>query len=134
VLSLWIKRQQKKLRMKTDKTSWAVRWKGHSVFCPGVEALSKRSRGQIMQPVVLSVLPGKGQERKEASFADLIFCSFHQGKEQSPPAAIEPGASIVREGPEEVTGTEMCYFATGLRISFALSKVAKALSSGNPCL
>jgi hypothetical protein len=42
-----------------------------------------------MQPVVLSVLPRKGQERKEASFADLIFGSFHQGKEQSQPAAIE---------------------------------------------
>ncbi|MCC8426825.1 hypothetical protein [Mucilaginibacter sp. UR6-11] len=41
--------------------------------------------GKIMQPVVLSVLPGKSQERKEASFADLIFGSFHQGKEQRPP-------------------------------------------------
>jgi hypothetical protein len=83
-LSLWIKRQQKKLRMKTDKTSWAVRWKGHSVFCPGVEALSERSRGQIMQPVVLSVLPGKGPERKEASFADLIFGYFSSRKSNSP--------------------------------------------------
>jgi hypothetical protein len=41
--------------------------------------------GKIMQPVVLSVLQGKGPERREASFADLIFGSFYQEKEQRPP-------------------------------------------------
>jgi hypothetical protein len=36
--------------------------------------------GKIMQPVVLSVLQGKGPERREASFADLIFVLFIKKK------------------------------------------------------
>jgi hypothetical protein len=48
-----------------------------------------RSGAKILQPVILLDLPGKGLCGKEASFADLIFCSFHQGKEQSLSAAIE---------------------------------------------
>jgi hypothetical protein len=75
-------RQQKKLRVKTDKTRWTVGGKGIASFAMSVW---QSDSGKIMQPVVLSVLPGKGHERKEASFADLIFASFYQEKEERPP-------------------------------------------------
>jgi hypothetical protein len=47
-----------KLRVKEDKTSWAVRLEGHSVFLPGQWPCAIWSK--IMQPVVLLALPGKG--------------------------------------------------------------------------
>ena len=34
----------------------------------------------------------------------------------------------------EIITTLLCYFPSALRISFALSKVARQLSSGWPCL
>ena len=39
--------------------------------------------------MVLPALQGKGPVRQRSILADLIFGSFHQGKEQSQPAAIE---------------------------------------------
>jgi hypothetical protein len=72
-----------KLRVKEDKTSWAVRLEGHSVFLPGQWPCAIWSK--IMQPVVLLV---KACAKRSLS-SDLIFGSFHQGKEQSQPVAIE---------------------------------------------
>jgi hypothetical protein len=76
---------------KDGKTWWEVRREGHSVFCPSVKALSERSRGQIMQPVVLPALQRKGLCGKRSIPGDLIFGYFSSRKSNSPPAAIEPG-------------------------------------------
>jgi hypothetical protein len=47
-----------------------------------------------MQPVVLSVLQGKGLVRPRSLFADLIFGYFSSRKSNSHPAAIEPGQAL----------------------------------------
>jgi hypothetical protein len=44
--------------------------------------------------LVLPALQGKGLVRQRSIPGDLIFGSFHQGKEQSQPAAIEPGQAM----------------------------------------
>jgi hypothetical protein len=53
----------KKLRVKTDKTRRPVRLEGHSVFLP--RAIGMSVWGKIMQPVVLSVLQGKGRSAEK---------------------------------------------------------------------
>jgi len=71
-----------KLRVKLIKTAGLVRGQGYSNFLlkPG---LVGAKRGKILQPVVLINLQGKGHVRQRSLSADLIFGSFHQGKEHN---------------------------------------------------
>jgi hypothetical protein len=75
-----------KLRVKAGKTSWVVRLEGHSVFLPGQWPV--RVGAKLCSPWFYRLCRAKACAQRSLS-SDLIFGSFHQGKEQSLPAAIE---------------------------------------------
>jgi hypothetical protein len=77
----------KKLRVRAVKLVAKSVGKGISKLLLKL-GLSATTGAKVLQPVVLPEMQGKACAQRSI-FADLIFGSFHQGKEQSLPAAIE---------------------------------------------
>jgi len=82
------------LRAKAGKTMPGCAAAG--VFGMLPEASVVRKCGNRPPPQVLPALQRRGLRAQRSVAADLIFGSFHQGKEQRQPAAIERCVPTVR--------------------------------------